>query len=105
MRKIKKWVLTYDNQNKLVITPHEVPMMFPINRIVGKSGLYPVDIVKFDKDEYLCTFDDFEGDCVLVSKCNPQKNQEGFINLEESDEKRMDAIAERFLKKHETHIV
>ena len=104
MDKVTKWLLKYDSQNNLVITPHDIPMMFPINKIIGKRGLYTPDLVKIDEVEYLCTFDEVTRDCVLVSKVNPNGNQPGFMNLTERDENNMTIIAEKLLKKVPTTI-
>ena len=98
--KVTKGVLSYDTQNRVVITPYEVPSMFPINMMIGKVGLHDVDLVTVSGFDFLCTYDALDASSVLVSKVNPNNGHPGFINLTDDDVVRMDEIAKRFLKKH-----
>ena len=98
--KVTKWVLSYDTTNELVITPHEVPSMFPINMMIGKAGLHDVDLITVSGFDFLCTYDALDSTSVLVSKVNPNNGTPGFINLSDDDVVRMDVIAKKFLKKH-----
>lgn len=93
-----RWILSYDHLGKLVITEHKAPQMFPINRMVGKSGYHHVELVNVSGTEFICTYDITELSHVQVSKINPNKNQPGFIDLTEDDKDKMSEIAKHFLK-------
>ncbi len=98
---VVKWVLKYDTENTLEITAHPTYHMMPINRMFGKSGDCQITPMTVNDVLYLCSYKPEDNDVVMVAKISPVDNQ-GFIDMAESDKDNMNVIAKALLKQNET---
>jgi hypothetical protein len=102
MKTIVKWLLSVDANGELKIQPRNINSYIPINRILDDTGYFHLDAIDTGGVTYLVVYEPNEKwtikTKILVAKNNPDKNQPGLIDLEESDLFNMEAVADKYLR-------
>jgi|LSQX01.3.fsa_nt_gb hypothetical protein len=101
MHIVEKWLLTYQNE-ELTITPKNVSIHAPLNRVIDKVGHYLISFIEIESIIYIVTYEPIEAigsiTKLLVTKFIKTDEGDKMTNLEESDRKNMQLIANHFMK-------